>query len=228
MRNRMFVVVLAVVLGIGGYAAVALARTSQPADEVRGLVESSATDEDTKLFYLKVAEFGMELNNAVGVPAVSEESAIAIAKKEIAGMIAQDAAHITAMYTSFSDYPAGPNEPPLTLLGTTRIMKGVPAWIVTFHGVQMLRSGPCMLDANGNRIPSTSNLYVFGDSNVVLNAKTGEVLMGFSYNTPSRGYGEHGMSQRTRSCVASLRALNAILNGVVEIPPLCYTHGGGA
>ncbi len=185
MCNRMFVVALVIVLGIGSYTAVALARTSQPADEARGLAESSATNEDTKLFYSKVAEFGMELNNAVGVPAVSEGSAIAIAKNEVAGMIAQDAVHITAMYTSFSDYPAGPNEPPLTLPGTTRIMKNVPVWIVTFHGVQMLRSGPCMLDANGNRIPSTSNPYVFGDSNVVLDANTGEVLEGFSYNTPS-------------------------------------------
>jgi len=56
---------------------------------------------------------------------------------------------------------------------------------VTFHGVKMLRSGPCMLDANGNRIPSTSNPYVFGDTNVVLDAETGEVLMGFSYSTTS-------------------------------------------
>jgi len=141
-------------------------------------------DDDTKLFYSKIAEFGMELNNAVGVPAVSEESAIAIAKKEIAGMIAQDATHITAMYTSFSDYPAGPSEPPLTLPGTTRVMNNVPVWIVTFHSVYMLHSGPCMVDASGNWIPSTSNPHVFGDTNVILDAETGEELMGFSYNTP--------------------------------------------
>lgn len=184
MRNRMIFVVLAVVLGVGSYTAIVLARSSQPADEASSLVESSTADDDTKLFYSKTAEFDMELSNVVGVPAVSEESAIAIAKKEVAGMIAEDAAHITAMYTSFSDYPAGPNEPPLALPGTTRIMKDVPVWIVTLHGVQMLRSGPCMLDANDNRIPSTSNPHVFGDSNVVLDANTGEVLEGFSYNTP--------------------------------------------
>ena len=184
MRNRMFVVVLAVVLGIGGYAAVALARTSQPADYVRGPVESSMADDDTKLFYSKIAEFGMELNNAVGVPAVSEESAIAIARKEVAGMIAQETTHATAMYTSFSDYPAGPSELPLTLPGTTRVMNNVPVWIVTFHSVYMLHSGPCMVDASGNWIPSTSNPHVFGDTNVILDAETGEELMGFSYNTP--------------------------------------------
>lgn len=184
MRKRMLVVALAVALGIGGFAAAALARSSQPADHASGLVESSATNEDTKLFYSKIAGFGMELNNAVGVPAVSEESAIAIARKEIAGMIAQETTHVTAMFTSFSDYPAGPDKSPSTLPGTTRVMNNVPVWIVTFHGVQMQRSGPCMMDVNGNWIPSTSNPYVFGDTSVVLDAATGEVLEGFSYNTP--------------------------------------------
>ena len=185
MRNRMFVVVLAVILGIGGYAAVALARASQPADYVRGPVESSMADDDTKFFYSKIAEFGMELNNAVGVPAVSEESAIAIARKEVAGMIAQETTHATAMYTSFSDYPAGPSELPLTLPGTTRVMNNVPVWIVTFHGVYMLHSGPCMVGAGGNQTSSTRDPYVFGDTNIVLDAETGEVLMGFSYSTTS-------------------------------------------
>jgi len=185
MRNRMLVVALAVVLGIGGYAAVALARASQPADYARGLVESSTTDDDTKLFYSKVAEFGMELKDAIGVPTVSEESAIAIARKEIAGMIAQDTAHVTAMFTSFSDYSAGPDSAPQVLPGTTRVLKDVPVWIVTFHGVQMLRSGPCMIDEDGHQVFSTGDTYVFGDTNVVLDAETGEVLEGFSYNTTS-------------------------------------------
>jgi hypothetical protein len=127
----------------------------------------------------------MELKDAVGVPTVSEESAIAIARKEIAGMVTQDATHVTAMFTSLSDYSAGPDNAPQVLPGTTKVMKDVPVWIVTFHGVQMLRSGPCMIDANGNRIPSTSNPYVFGDTSVVLDAATGEVYEGFSYNTPS-------------------------------------------
>ncbi len=184
MRNRMFVVALAVVIGIGGCAAVALARASRPAEYARGLLESSATDDGTKLFYLKVAEFGMELKNAMGVPAVSEESAIAIAKKEIVGMIAQDTAHVTAMYTSFSDYSAGPDSVPQVLPGTTRIMKDVPVWIVTFHGVQILRAGPCMIDEDGNQVFSAGTTYVFGDTNVVLDAETGEVLEGFSYSAP--------------------------------------------
>jgi len=99
--------------------------------------------------------------------------------------ITGDAKHITAMYTSLSDYPAGPGESPLTLHGTTRVMNNVPVWIVTFHGVYMQHSGPCNIDAGGKKIPSTRNPYVFGDTNVVLDAEMGEVLEGFSYNTPS-------------------------------------------
>jgi hypothetical protein len=181
----MLVVALAVVLGIGGYAAVALARASQLANHARGLVESSTTDDDTKLFYSKVAEFGMELKDAIGVPAVSEESAIAVARKEIAGMIAQDTADVTAMFTSFSDYSAGPDSAPQILPGTTRVMKDVPVWIVTFHGVQMRRSGPCMIDSTGYQTFSAEDTYVLGDANVVLDAKTGEVLEGFNYGMPS-------------------------------------------
>lgn len=185
MRNRMFVVALVAIIGIGGYAAVALARASQPADYARGLVESSTTDDDTKLFYSKAAEFGMELKDAIGVPAVSEESAIAIASKEIVGMIAHDAAQVTAMFTSLSDYSAGPDSAPQVLPGTTRVMKDVPVWIVTFHGVQMRRSGPCMINSTGHQTFSAEDTYVLGDANVVLDAKTGEVLDGFNYGMPS-------------------------------------------
>ena len=65
-------------------------------------------------------------------------------------------------------------------------MKDVPVWIVTFHGVHMLHlGGPLMIDASGKQIPSTRSQYWFGDANVVLDAETGEVLEGFSYNTPS-------------------------------------------
>ncbi len=95
-----------------------------------------------------------------------------------------DADHVTAMYASFSEYPAGPDGPPLIMPGTTRVMNNVRVWIVTFHGAHILHSGPCNIDANGNQIPSTRDPYVFGDANVVLDAETGEVLEGFSYNTP--------------------------------------------
>ena len=137
-------------------------------------------------FYSRISDFGIELKAIDGMPSVTEDTAIAIAKREVGGdTIAKDAEHIMAVYTSLSDYPAGPGESPLTLPGTTRVMKGVPVWIVTFHGVHMLHSGPCMIDASGKQIPSTRNPYVFGDANVVLDAETGEVLEGFSYNTPS-------------------------------------------
>ena len=137
-------------------------------------------------FRSKISDFGIELRPLDGVSSVTEDTAIDIAKREVGGdTIARDAEHITAMYTSLSDYPAGPEKSPLTLPGTTRVMKDVPVWIVTFHGVHMLHSGPCMIDASGKQIPSTRDPYVFGDANVVLDAETGEALEDFNYNTPS-------------------------------------------
>jgi len=186
MRRRMLIIVIAVMLGVSGCVAVALAHTSRPAVHPESSSQSSLTDSNMEYFTSRISDFGIELRPLGGVPSITEDMAIAIAKREVGGdTIVGDAEHITAMYTSFSDYPAGPGESPLTLPGTTRVIKDVPVWIVTFHGVHMLRSGPCMIDASGNQIPSTRDPYVFGDTNVVLDAETGEVLEGFSYNTPS-------------------------------------------
>ncbi|RIE05800.1 hypothetical protein [Candidatus Cryosericum terrychapinii] len=186
MKKRMLGIVIAVMLGVSGCVAVALAHASRPDVHPENTSQGSLTRSGTEYFTSKIADFGMELKPLDGVPSVTEDTAIAIAKREVGGIdtTAVDAEHITAMYTSFSDYPAGPGESPLTLPGTTRVMKEVPVWIVTFHGVYIPHSGPCMIDASGNRIPSTRDPCVFGDANVVLDAETGEVLEGFSYNTP--------------------------------------------
>jgi hypothetical protein len=186
MRRRMLIIVIAVMLGVSGCVAVALAHTSRPAVHTDRSSQSSFSGSNMEYFRSKIADFGIELKPLDEVPSVTEDTAIAIAKREVGGdTIAKDAEHIMAVYTSLSDYPAGPGESPLTLPGTTRVMKGIPVWIVTFHGVHMLHSGPCMIDASGKQIPSTRNPYVFGDANVALDAETGEVLEGFSYNTPS-------------------------------------------
>ena len=183
----MLIIVIAVMLGVSGCVAVALAHTSRPALHPESSSQSSLADSNMEYFYSRISDFGIELKSLDGVPSVTEDTAIDIAKREAGGdTTAADAEeHITAMYTSLSDYPAGPGESPLTLPGTTRVMRDVPVWIVTFHGVHMLHSGPCMIDASGKQIPSTRDPYVFGDANVVLDAETGEVLEGFSYNTPS-------------------------------------------
>jgi len=186
LRRRMLIIVIAVMLGVSGCVAVALAHTSRPALHPESSSQSSLADSNMEYFYSRISDFGIELKSLDGVPSVAEDTAIDITKREAGGdTIVKDAEHITAMYTSLSDYPAGPGESPLTLPGTTRVMKDVPVWIVTFHGVHMLHSGPCMMDASGKQIPSTRDPYVFGDTNVVLDAETGEVLEGFSYNTPS-------------------------------------------
>ena len=186
MRRRILVVVIAVMLGVSGCVAVAFAHTSLPAVHTDRSSQSSFSGSDMEYFRSKIADCGIELKSLDGVPSVAEDTAIDIAKREAGGdTIVKDAEHITAMYTSFSDYPAGPGESPLTLPGTTRVMKDVPVWIVTFHGVHMVHSGPYMIDASGKQIPSTRDPYVFGDANVVLDAETGEALEGFNYNTPS-------------------------------------------
>jgi len=186
MKKRMLVIVIAAILGVSGCVAVALAHTSRPVvypENTSQNTLNTLADNDMEQFYAKIADFGIELKPLDGVPSVTEDTAIAIAKHN--APIAGDAEHITAMYTSLSDYPAGPDGSPLIMPGTNRIMKDVPVWIVTFHGVHMLHSGPCMMDASGKEIPSTRDPYVFGDTSVVLDAETGEVLEGFSYNTPS-------------------------------------------
>ena len=187
MKKRTLGIVIAVMLGVSGCVAVALAHTSQPAVHPENTSQNTLADNDMEYFYSRISDFGIELKPLEGVPSVTKDTAIDIAKREVGGdTIAKDAEHITAMYTSFSDYPAGPGESPLTLPGTTRVMKDVPVWIVTFHGVQLLHlGGQLMIDASGKQIPSTTSQYWFGDANVVLDAETGEVLEGFSYNTPS-------------------------------------------
>jgi hypothetical protein len=214
MRTWIVIMLVAGAVGLGGSAALALAHTpsamapmpgssqevpnnseskfavklaelgieSEPVEATTAI--SKDTDNDMEYFYSRISDFGIELKPLDGVPSVTKDAAIDIAKHN--APIAGDAEHITAMYTSFSDYPAGPNGSPLIMPGTTRVMKDVPVWIVTFHGVQLLHlGGQLMIDASGKQIPSTTSQYWFGDANVVLDAETGEVLEGFSYNTPS-------------------------------------------
>jgi hypothetical protein len=154
---------------------------SKPMDTIASI--SNGVNNDMQYFYSKIADFGIELKPLDGVPSITEDMAVAIAKHN--APIAGDADHVTAMYASLSDYPAGPNGPPLIMPGTNRVMNNVPVWIVTFHGARILHSGPCMIDASGKEIPSTRDPYVFGDANVVLDAETGEELEMFSYNTPA-------------------------------------------
>ena len=113
MRRRMLIIVIAVMLGVSGCVAVALAHTSRPALHPESSSQSSLADSNMEYFYSRISDFGIELKSLDGVPSVAEDTAIAIAKREAGGdTIVKDAEHITAMYTSLSDYPAGPGESP--------------------------------------------------------------------------------------------------------------------
>ncbi len=164
MRTWVVFILVAGVVGLGG-AVVALARTPSVVVSTQGLPDEVMDNGETK-FAAKLAELGIELEPAKATTVISRDTAIDAATKHEGERISHEAQAITAVY------------------GTNRIMNNVPVWIVTFHGVHVLHSGPCMIDAGGKEIPSTRDPYVFGDANVVLDAETGEVLEGFSYNTP--------------------------------------------
>lgn len=163
MRTWVVVIVVAAVLGLGCSAA--LARTPSAAVSMQGLPEEAMETSETK-FAAELAGLGIELQPVEATPAISRDKAIDVATKHEGERISHEAQAITAVY------------------GTNRVMNNISVWIVTFHGVRMLHSGPCMIDASGNQISSTRDPYVFGDTNVVVDAETGEVLEGFSYNTP--------------------------------------------
>jgi len=181
MRTWVIVTLVAGVLGLGG--SVALACAPSAVVSTPGLSEEAMDSSETK-FTAELADLGIELKPVEATPAISRGTAIDVATKCQDERVVQEAQAITAVYGRFSDVSTRSGSTPITLPGTNRVMNNVPVWIVTFHGVHMLHSGPCMMDASGKQIPSTRDPYVFGDTSVVLDAETGEVLEGFSYNTP--------------------------------------------
>jgi hypothetical protein len=180
MRTWMVVVLVAGVLGLG--CSVALAHAPSAVVSTPSLSEEAMDTSETK-FAAELAGLGIELEPVEATTAISRSAAIDAATKGQDERVAQEAQAITAVYRRFSDHSTSSGSAPITLPGTNRLMNNVPVWIVIFHGVYMLHSGPCMMDASGKQIPSTRDPYVFGDSSVVVDAETGEVLEGFSYNT---------------------------------------------
>lgn len=182
MRTWIVVVLVAGVLGLGCSAV--LARTPSAVVSMPSLSEEAMDSSGTK-FAAELEGLGIELEPVEATPVISRGTAIDVATKHEGERISHEAQAITAVYGRFSDVSTSSDSTPIMLPGTNRVMNNVPVWIVTFHGVHMLHSGPCMMDASGKEIPSTRDPYVFGDSSVVIDAETGEVLEGFSYNTPS-------------------------------------------
>jgi hypothetical protein len=182
MRTWVIVILVAGVLGFGGSAV--LARAPSAVVSTPDLSEEAMDTSETK-FAAELAGLGIELETVQVTSAISRDMAIGVAAKYQDERIAHEAQAVTAVYGRFSDVSTSPDDAPAIWPGTNRVMNNVPVWIVTFHGVYMLHSGPCMIDATGKQSPSTRDPYVFGDTNVVLDAETGEVLEGFSYNTSS-------------------------------------------
>jgi hypothetical protein len=182
MRTWVVFMLVAGVLGFGGAAV--LARTPSAVVSPSSSSEEAMDTSETK-FAAELVGLGIELEPAKATTVISRDTAIDIATKCEGERISHEVQAITAVYGRFSDRSTSPGSAPITLPGANRVMNNVHVWIVTFHRVHMLYSGPCMIDASGNQIPSTRDPYVFGDANVVLDAETGEVLEGFSYNATS-------------------------------------------
>ena len=182
MRRWVVFMLVAGVLWLGG--AVVMARTPTAVVSTPGLSEEAMDAGETK-FTAELAGLGIELEPVELTPVISSDTAIGAATKHAGERISHEAQAITAVHGKFSDHSTRSGDAQIMLPGSNRVINNVPVWIVTFHGVYMQHSGPYMHDANGNPIPLTGDPYVYGDANVVLDAETGEVLEGFSYNTPS-------------------------------------------
>ena len=116
---------------------------------------------------------------------MTEEKAIEIAKKDVGQQIGNEVESITAMYVKFTNHSGGMDSPALVLPGTNIVLENISVWIVTFHGVNAPRCGPGpMFNSKGERIDVNVDPYVYGDLNVVIDANSGNVLEGFSYNIP--------------------------------------------
>ena len=114
---------------------------------------------------------------------MTEEKAIEIAKKDVGQQIGNEVESITAMYVKFTNHSGGMDSPALVLPGTNIVLEDISVWIVTFHGVNAPRCGPGpMFNSKGERIDV--NVDPYGDMNIVIDANSGNVLEGFSYNIP--------------------------------------------
>src|SRR5450830_580911 len=85
MCRRMLSIVIAVMLGVSGCVAVALAHTSRPAVHSESSSQSSLTDSNMEYFTSRISDFGIELKLLDGVLSVTEDAAIDIAKREAGG-----------------------------------------------------------------------------------------------------------------------------------------------
>lgn len=171
MHTWVIVILIAGALRFGGSGALARALSGNVA--LLGSPEEDRSNSETK-FAAELAELGIELEPVEARTAISRDTAIDAATKCQDERIVQEVQAITAVFGRFSDRSTSLDDAPVILPGANRVMNNVPVWIVTFHGVHVLHSGLCMMDASGKEIPSTRNPHVFGDSSVVIDAETAD------------------------------------------------------
>ncbi len=183
MRKGMIILlIVTIIIGVCSFVVVS-AHTSHNVVSPASSSQKSSSNNDMQEFYRRLGDFGIEIKTANETPTLTKEEAIEIAKKDVGQQIGNEVESITAMYVKFTNHSGGMDSPALVLPGNNIVMEDIPVWIVTFHGVNVPWQGPGpMFNSKGERIDV--NVDPYGDLNVVIDANSGDVLEGFSYNIP--------------------------------------------
>jgi len=134
---------------------------------------------------------GLEIQALTELVKIDRATAIKNAEASVGESISAEAKDITAVLVKLTqDTPLNPESP--------MYLKDYPAWIVTFHGVTLLKNGPGKPD----EMPT-----VLADENVVIDANNGDVLESVAYSSTSSAASDSG--------AISAEELKSISNGEV-------------
>lgn len=183
MRKGMIILlIVSIIIGVCSFVVVS-AHTSHNVVFPTSPSQESSSNSDMQEFYRRLGDFGIEIKTTDEIPTLTEEKAIETAKKDVGQQIGNEVESITAMYVKFTNHSGGMDSPALVLPGTNIVLENISVWIVTFHGVNVPWQGPGpMFNSKGERIDV--NVDPYGEMNIVIDANSGNVLEGFSYNIP--------------------------------------------
>jgi len=136
MRKSIIIVLIISIIAVCSFLVVS-AYTSHSVVSSTGSPQESSPNSDMEEFYHRIGDFNIEIKPVDVKPLLSKEEAVEIAKKDAGERISNEAKSIMAMYVKLTDRPGGENSPALVFPGTNIVMKDIPVWIVTFHGVNV-------------------------------------------------------------------------------------------
>ena len=154
-----------VIFGIILTGLVAVLFFASHAFSVAASTDSKSTYGTVQLNNAGPESIGIRYGSPSSPPKITQQQAIQLATTRLGLPLAHQATHIHALYVLFSDnqyYSTDANGQ------KNYFFQNVPAWVVTFQGVNF---------ANSGRGPARFNHEV----NVVINAQTGEYMELFTY-----------------------------------------------